>query len=373
MEKIKVAIIGLGNCASSLIQGLEYYKDKNEKCAVGLMHWNLGGYLPSDIEVVAAFDVDKRKVGKDISIAIFSEPNCTKRFAEVPFMNVKVLKGPVLDGVSPHMKEYFQIDDKQLENNFDSIVKILKEKKTDILINYTPVGSKEVTMLWTEAALNSGCGLINCIPVFIGSDIIWSNKFKIAKLPIIGDDIKSQVGATIVHRALTKMLIDRGAKIDSTYQINVGGNTDFRNMLDRSRLESKKISKTESIKSLIPDKDTYIYAGPNGCIDCLNDNKICHIRIDFRIFGNIQCGIDLKLSVEDSPNSAGIVIDAIRCAKLALDRNIGGVLYSPSAYFMKHPPKQYTDDEAYNLLENFIEGKIPEEVNYGKIHNANDV
>lgn len=358
MEKIRVAIIGIGNCCSSLVQGIEYYKDKNSNNAIGLMHWNLGGYLPSDIEIVAAFDVDKRKVGKDISTAIFSEPNCTKKFAEVPFMNIEVLKGPILDGIAPHMKEYFQIDNKQIENDFDSIVKILKEKKTDILINYTPVGSKEVTMSWADIALKVECAFINCIPEFIASDPVWANKFKDKNIPIIGDDIKSQLGATIIHRALTNLFEQRGVKLERTYQLNVGGNTDFLNMIDRSRLVSKKISKTEAVQSVLsqPLDDENIHIGPSDYVPWLKDNKICFLRMEGKLFGDIPMNIELRLSVEDSPNSAGIVIDAIRCAKLALDRNIGGVLYSPSAYFMKHPPKQYTDDEAHDLTEDFIKG-----------------
>jgi myo-inositol-1-phosphate synthase len=312
MAGIRIAIAGVGNCASSLIQGLEYYKNisHSDDLVPGLMHNSLGGYLISDIKPVAAFDIDKRKVGTDLSKAIFSEPNCTKKFSDVPNFSVEVMKGQVLDGVAAHMTDYFRVDENQKPVD---VAAILKKTKADILINYLPVGSEEAVKYYATQALVAGCGFINCIPVFIASNKQWADKFRKAKLPIIGDDIKSLVGATIVHRALTQMIVDRGAKIDSTYQLNVGGNTDFRNMTDQARLKSKKISKTESIASQIP-YDAYVYAGPNGCIDCLNDNKICHLKIDFKLFGNVPAYIDLKLSVEDSPNSAGVVVDAIRVA-----------------------------------------------------------
>ncbi|MBU4374779.1 MAG: inositol-3-phosphate synthase [Euryarchaeota archaeon] len=353
MAGIRIAIAGVGNCASSLIQGLEYYKDvkKSDDIVPGLMHNALGGYLISDIKPVAAFDIDRRKVGKDLSRAIFLEPNCTKKFSEVPEMEVPVMKGQVLDGVAPHMKDYFRVDEKQKPVD---VASVLKKTKAQILINYLPVGSDEAVRWYASQALEAGCAFINCIPVFIASDKKWAEKFRKAKLPIIGDDIKSLVGATIVHRALTQMIVDRGAKIDSTYQLNIGGNTDFRNMTDPSRLKSKRISKTESVASQIP-YDAYVYAGPNGCIDCLNDNKICHLRIDFKLFGDVPAYVDLKLSVEDSPNSAGVVVDAIRVAKIALDRKIGGPLLPASAYFMKHPPQQMRESEARAKLEEFIE------------------
>lgn len=354
MAGIRIAIAGAGNCASSLIQGLGYYKDvkNSDELVPGLMHNSLGGYLISDIKPVAAFDVDKRKVGKDLSKAIFSEPNCTKKFSEVAETGVEVMKGKVLDGVAPHMKDYFVVDKKQKPVD---VASVLKKTKTDVLINYLPVGSEEAVKWYASQALEAGCAFINCIPVFIASDKKWAEKFRKAKLPVIGDDIKSLVGATIVHRALTQMIVDRGAKIDSTYQLNIGGNTDFRNMTDPSRLKSKKISKTESVASQIP-YDAYVYAGPNGCIDCLNDNKICHLKIDFKLFGDVPACIDLKLSVEDSPNSAGVVVDAIRVAKIALDRKIGGAILPASAYFMKHPPKQMRESEAREELEEFIRG-----------------
>jgi len=353
MKSIKVAIIGIGNCASSLIQGLEYYKSITDSEFIpGIMHNSLGGYLISDIKPVAAFDIDKRKVGTDLSKAIFSKPNCTKTFSIPEHLGVEVMKGPVLDGVAPHMHDYFQVDDKQKPVD---VVSVLKETGTDILINYLPVGSEDATKFYAQQALEANCGFINCIPVFIASDKKWAEKFQDANLPIIGDDIKSLVGATIVHRTLTQMILDRGAKIDSSYQLNVGGNTDFRNMLDQSRLKLKKISKTESISSQIPPShNAYIYAGPNGCIDQLNDNKICHLRIDFKLFGDIPAYIDLKLSVEDSPNSAGVVVDAIRICRLAMDRGTGGPLIGPSAWLMKHPPIQYPDNIARQMTEYFI-------------------
>lgn len=354
MAFIRIAIAGVGNCASSLIQGLEYYKHvkNSDELVPGLMHNSLDSYLISDIKPVAAFDVDKRKVGEDLSKAVFSEPNCTKKFSDVREFGVEVMKGEVLDGVASHMKDYFVVDTKQKPVDVTSI---LKKTKADVLINYLPVGSEEAVKWYASQALEAGCAFINCIPVFIASDKKWAEKFRKAKLPVIGDDIKSMVGATIVHRTLTQMILDRGAKIDSTYQLNIGGNTDFRNMTDSSRLKSKKISKTESIASQIP-YDAYVYAGPNGCIDCLKDNKVCHLKIDFKLFGDVPAYIDLKLSVEDSPNSAGVVVDAIRVAKIAMDRKIGGVLLPASAYFMKHPPKQMRENEAREKLEEFIRG-----------------
>ncbi len=352
MDIIRIAIAGIGNCASSLIQGLEYYKNikSSDDLVPGLMHNSLGGYLISDIKPVAAFDVDERKVGIDLSGAIFSEPNCTKKFQDVPSLDVEVMKGRVLDGVAPHMKDYFRVDENQKPVD---VADVLKSTKADVLINYLPVGSEEAVKWYASQALEAGCAFINCIPVFIASDNKWAEKFRAAKLPLIGDDIKSLVGATIVHRTLTQMIVDRGAKIESTYQLNIGGNTDFRNMLDQSRLKSKKISKTESVASQIP-YNAYVYAGPNGCIDCLNDNKVCHLKIDFRLFGDVPAYIDLKLSVEDSPNSAGVVVDAVRVAKIALDRKIGGALVPASAYFMKHPPVQMREPEARAQLEEFI-------------------
>jgi myo-inositol-1-phosphate synthase len=357
-KDINIAIVGVGNCAASLVMGLSYYhdiKDNNEHIS-GLMHPILGLYKISDIVPVAAFDIDRRKIGKDLSQAIFEQPNCTKKFCDVPFLNVEVMKTCVFDGIAKQMEEMFLIDNNQREMNFEEIVKLLKEKETDIIVSYLPVGTQIGTSYWTDIALSAGCAFVNCIPVFVASNKEWADKFKKARLPLIGDDIKSLVGATIVNRALVQMIEDRGCIIDNSWQLNVGGNTDFANMTDQSRLVSKKISKTESISSLVSNKDAYIYAGPNGMINCLNDNKISFMKIDFRIFGDIPCSLDIKLNVEDSPNSSGIVIDAIRIAKLSLDRNIGGSILSACAYFMKHPPIQIRDEDARKQLEDFIRG-----------------
>ncbi len=362
-KEVKLAIVGVGNCASSLIQGLFYYKDvdSNDELVPGLMHNVLGGYRISDIRPVAAFDVDKRKVGKDLSEAIFARPNCTKVFCkDVPKLGVEVMRGPTLDGVANHMKDYpedrtFAVSD---EKPVD-VAKVLKETKADVLVNYVPVGSEEAARYYAECALKAGCALINCMPVFIASDSEWARKFEKARIPIIGDDIKSQVGATITHRVLTKLFSDRGVKIDRTYQLNTGGNTDFLNMLERSRLKSKKISKTESVQSQLPVrlKDENIHIGPSDYVPWQKDNKVCFIRIEGRKFGDVPIELELRLSVEDSPNSAGIVIDAIRCAKLAKDRGVGGPLISPSAYFMKHPPQQFPDSVAKHMVEEFIKGE----------------
>lgn len=358
-NKIKVAIVGVGNCASSLIQGLQYYKNKEEKDIIGLMHYDICGYKVSDIEVVCAFDVDRRKVGMSLSSAIFSEPNCTKKiWNEYSFDNgindVIVMKVCPFDGVTKYTEGAFLIDNNQKELNFDDIVKLLKEKKTDILINYLPVGSQMATEFWTNICLEANVGFINCIPVFISSNPKWANKFKQLNIPIIGDDIKSEMGSTIVNRTLVQLIEDRGGIVDNSWQLNVGGNTDFQNMLDPMRLASKKISKTESVSTLISNKNAYVNAGPNGYIECLNDNKVSFMRIDFRIFGNVDCSLDVKLSVEDSPNSAGCVVDAIRVAKLALDRKVGGPILSACAYFCKRPPIQMKDEDARKQLEDFI-------------------
>jgi len=361
-KEIKIAIAGVGNCASSLIQGLFYYKDvdSNDELVPGLMHNVFGGYKISDIKPVAAFDIDARKVGKDLSEAIFAKPNCTTIFHNhIPNLGVIVQKGPVLDGVASHMKDYpedrtFVVSD---EKPVD-VVKVLEESGADILINYMPVGSEEATKYYAEAALKAGVAFINCMPVFIASNPEWARRFEERHLPIIGDDIKSQVGATITHRVLTKMFADRGVKIDRTYQLNTGGNTDFLNMLERARLKSKKISKTEAVQSQLPMRlsDEDIHVGPSDYVPWQKDNKICFIRIEGRKFGDVPIILDLRLSVEDSPNSAGIVIDAIRAVKLALDRGIGGPLISPSAYFMKHPPQQFPDSVAKQMVEEFIKG-----------------
>jgi myo-inositol-1-phosphate synthase len=364
MGGIKIAICGLGNCASSLIQGIEYYRRKNEKEAIGLMHWDLGSYKPHDIEVVAAFDIDRRKVGKDVSDAIFELPNCTKVFCrDIKKTGVKVRMGRVLDSFAGHMKDYdkkyaFVLSDKKEATKKD-VVKELKSSGAEILLNYLPVGSGKAVEFYAECALEAGVGLLNNIPVFIASNPKWRKRFEKANIPLIGDDIKSQLGATIVHRVLTNLFENRGVKLERTYQLNTGGNTDFLNMLDRTRLTDKKKSKTDSVRSQSkhPLTDENIHIGPSDWVAWQKDNKVCFLRMEGRIFGDIPMNLELRLSVEDSPNSAGVSIDAIRCLKLALDRGKGGILYSPSAYFMKHPPKQYTDDEAYWLTEDFIKGK----------------
>lgn len=365
MSKIKIAIAGLGNCACSLIQGLEYYKSKNQDNCVGLMRWEIGDYKPGDIEVVAAFDIDQRKVGKDVAEAIFQLPNCTKIFCrEIPKTNVIVKMGRVLDSIAEHMKDY---DDNytfllssQKESTKEELVQELKKSKADMFINYLPVGSEKAAKFYAETALEAEVGFINCIPVFIASDPEWSIKFEKKGIPIIGDDIKSQIGSTIIHRVLTNLFKIRGVKLMRTYQLNTGGNTDFLNMLDRSRLISKKISKTEAVQSqtAVHLSNENIHIGPSDWVPWQKDNKLSFIRMEGNIFGNIPMNLELRLSVEDSANSAGIVIDAIRCCKLALDRNEGGVLYYPSAYFTKHPPIRYTDDEAYRLTEEFINGNM---------------
>ncbi len=365
MSKIKIAIAGIGNCACSLIQGIEYYKSKNQDNCIGLMHWDIGSYKPGDIEVAAAFDIDQRKVGKDVAEAIFQPPNCTKIFCrEIPKTNVVVKMGRVLDSIAEHMKDYDDdytfVLSSQKESTKEELVQELKKSKADMFINFLPVGSEKAAKFYSETALEAEVGFINCIPVFIASDPEWSIKFEKKGIPIIGDDIKSQIGATIVHRVLTNLFKKRGVKLMRTYQLNTGGNTDFLNMLDRRRLISKKISKTEAVQSqtAVRLSNENIHIGPSDWVPWQKDNKLSFIRMEGNIFGDIPMNLELRLSVEDSANSAGIVIDAIRCCKLALDRNEGGVLYYPSAYFTKHPPIQYTDDEAYRLTEEFINGNM---------------
>lgn len=361
MPNIKIAIAGVGNCASALVQGLTYYRSSSSQAAIGLMHWDIGGYCPRDIEVVAAFDVDERKVGKDLSEAIFAEPNCTTVFEpNVAATGVIVQMGRVLDGISDHMHDYDAhrtfIKADRPEPHKEQVVNILKESGAQILLNYLPVGSEAASRFYAECALAADVALINNIPVFIASDHDWTRQFKEKQIPIIGDDIKAQVGATITHRVLTDLFKKRGVKLERTYQLNTGGNTDFLNMLNHKRLSSKKKSKTEAVQSVAAhrlDKDN-IHIGPSDYVPWQNDNKVCFIRMEGRLFGDVPMNIELRLSVEDSPNSAGVAIDAIRCAKLALDRGIGGVLEGPSAYFCKHPPRQFTDDEAYRMIEAFI-------------------
>ncbi len=353
MSIINVAVIGVGNCASSLIQGIYYYeKAKENKFVPGIMHVNLGGYHISDINFVAAFDIDKNKVGKDLSEAIFASPNNTFKFADVPTTGVKVERGMTHDGLGKYLS---QIIEKAPGSTAD-IVEILKETQTDVVVNYLPVGSEEATKWYVEQVLAAGCGFINCIPVFIAREEYWQGRFVEKGLPIIGDDIKSQVGATITHRVLTRLFRDRGVKMERTYQLNFGGNTDFLNMLERERLESKKISKTNAVTSQLDyelDRDD-VHVGPSDYVPWLTDRKFCHIKMEGRTFGDVPLNLELKLEVWDSPNSAGVVIDAIRCCKLALERGLQGALTAPSAYFMKSPPTQYTDDEAHRMVEEFI-------------------
>ena len=363
MEKIKIALIGVGNCASSLIQGIYYYKDKNPQDIIGLMHHEIGGYKPEDIQVVAAFDIDKRKVGSDVHQAIFSKPNCTTVFyPDVPPSGILVKMGKVLDSFADHMNDY---DDenafvlaKKPEPTKEEVVKALKESGTEILLNYLPVGSEEATRFYAECALEANVAFINNIPVFIASDPVWAKRFEEKNIPIVGDDIKSQVGATITHRVLTDLFKKRGVKLERTYQLNTGGNTDFLNMLNRDRLASKKKSKTEAVQAVTTHRlaDKNIHVGPSDYVPWQKDNKICFIRMEGKLFGDVPMNIELRLSVEDSPNSAGVVIDSIRCTKLALDRGQGGVLFAPSAYFCKHPLHQFTDDEAFQMIERFIDG-----------------
>lgn len=355
MSRINVAIIGVGNCASSLVQGVYKYQEADPDTFIpGLMHTVLGGYHISDINFVAAFDIDKNKVGKDISEAVFTAPNNTMKFAEVPFMNVPVERGMTHDGLGKYLSMMIE----KAPGPTADIVSILKERQVDVVINYLPVGSEEATKWYVEQILAAGCGMVNCIPVFIGREAYWQQRFKEKNLPIIGDDIKSQFGATITHRVLTRLMRDRGIKLERTYQLNFGGNTDFYNMLERERLESKKISKTNAVTSQL-EYDLgagNVHVGPSDYVPWLEDRKWCHIRMEGRTFGDVPINLELKLEVWDSPNSAGVVVDAIRCCKLALDRGISGTLEGPSAYFMKSPPVQYTDDEARRMVEGFIDG-----------------
>jgi myo-inositol-1-phosphate synthase len=352
---IKLALVGVGNCASALVQGLEFYRDARPGDTVpGLMHVRLGPYHVSDVQVVAAFDVDGKKVGKDVSEAIASEPNNTIRFADVPPLGVEVSRGPTLDGLGQFYRE-------QITESSDDPVDVaamLRQTGADVVVNYLPVGSEVATRHYAQAALEAGAGFVNCIPVFIASDREWARRFADAGLPIVGDDIKSQVGATIIHRVLAKLFEDRGVKLERTSQLNFGGNMDFMNMLERERLSSKKISKTQAVTSQLR-KDIgkqNIHIGPSDYVPWLEDRKWAHIRLEGTEFGNIPMTVELKLEVWDSPNSAGIVIDAVRCARLAMDRGVSGPLIGPSAYFMKSPPVQFSDDSARDMVEQFILG-----------------
>ncbi|WP_374686456.1 inositol-3-phosphate synthase [Promineifilum sp.] len=352
-KKVRVAIIGVGNCASSLVQGVQFYKNaKDDAIIPGIMHARMGGYHLSDIEFTIGIDVNVTKVGKDLSEAIFAEPNNTYKFSDVPNLNVPVVRGMTHDGLGKYLSQVIT----KAPGPTADIVGLLKETKTDVVVNFLPVGSEMATKWYVEQALEAGCAFVNGIPVFIASSEYWGKRFRDAGLPILGDDIKSQVGATIVHRVLTSLFVDRGVHVDRTYQLNFGGNTDFLNMLERERLESKKISKTNAVTSQLPydlGVDN-VHVGPSDYVPWLTDRKWCHIRMEGRAFGDVPLQLELKLEVWDSPNSAGVIIDAVRCAKLALDRGIGGALVAPSSYFMKSPPVQFTDDEAHRQVQEFI-------------------
>jgi myo-inositol-1-phosphate synthase len=360
-NRIKVAIAGVGNCASSLVQGVEYYRDRPGVALDGIMRHSIGGYRCSDVEFVAAFDVDRRKVGRPLEEAIFAKPNCTRIFqSALPVSNVIVQAGPVLDGVAPHMADYpddnaFRVVDLEPTD----VAAALRSSGTEVLVCYMPVGSERAVKHYAQACLEAGVAMVNCVPVFLASDEVWAAKFRDAGLPLIGDDIKSQVGATIVHRALARLFADRGVGLDRTYQLNTGGITDFLNMLERNRLKSKKISKTESVQSQLDERldARDIHIGPSDYVPWQHDNKVCFIRMEGHGFGNAPIELELRLSVQDSPNSAGVVIDAIRCVKLALERGEAGPLEAPSAYYMKSPPRQLRDSVAYDACNAFIEGR----------------
>jgi len=354
MPKVRVAIIGVGNCASSFVQGVHYYKNAKDTDQVpGLMHVNLGGYHISDIEFSAAIDIDKNKVGKDLAEAIYTKPNNTYKFCDVPKTGIKVARGMTHDGLGKYLSEVIE----KAPGDTDDIVKLLKDTGTDVVVSYLPVGSEHATKWYVEQILEAGCGFVNCIPVFIAKEPYWQARFAKKGLPVIGDDIKSQVGATIIHRVLTRLFMDRGVRLERTSQLNVGGNTDFLNMLERSRLESKKISKTSAVTSQLPydmGKDN-CHIGPSDYVAWLTDRKWAHIRLEGRTFGDVPLNVELKLEVWDSPNSAGVVIDAVRCCKLALDNGLSGPIIEPSSYFKKSPPVQFTDSEAHRMTEEFIQ------------------
>jgi myo-inositol-1-phosphate synthase len=355
-KKVRVAIVGVGNCASSLVQGVAFYREAPAAAAIpGLMHPELGGYHIGDIEFSAAFDVNAYKVGRDLAEAVFAEPNNTARFASVPRTGIPVERGTTLDGIGKYLRDAIP---ESTEAPAD-VVAVLRRTRTDVVVSYLPVGSEQATHFYVEQALEAGCALVNCIPVFIASLPEWRQRFERRRLPIIGDDIKSQVGATIVHRVLTNLFRERGVRLDRTYQLNFGGNTDFQNMLERERLESKKISKTNAVTSQLDHAlgPGNAHVGPSDHVPWLTDRKWCYIRMEGTTFGEVPLNLELKLEVWDSPNSAGVVIDAVRCAKLALDRGIGGALEGPSSYFMKSPPRQFTDHEAHEATERFIRGE----------------
>lgn len=352
-DKVRVAIIGVGNCANSLVQGVEYYKNsKDDEKVPGLMHVNLGGYHVRDVEFSAAIDINITKVGKDLSEAIFADPNCTFKFNDVPNLGVPVVRGMTHDGLGKYLKPVIR----KAPGSTADIVGILRDTGTDVVVNYLPVGSEEATKWYVEQVLEAGCAFVNAIPVFIAREAYWQKRFEKKNLPVMGDDIKSQVGATILHRVLTRLFEDRGVRLDRTYQLNVGGNTDFLNMLERERLESKKISKTNAVTSQIPGGmlPRNVHIGPSDYIDWLDDRKWCYIRMEGTSFGDVPLNIECKLEVWDSPNSAGVIIDAVRCAKLALDNGLSGAIDSPSSYFFKSPPNQYYDNVCRDLTEEFI-------------------
>jgi myo-inositol-1-phosphate synthase len=354
-KKLRVAIIGVGNCASSLVQGVQYYKDAPDDARVpGIMHTRLGGYHIHDIEFTLGIDVNVKKVGKDLCEAIFAEPNNTYKFSDVPQLNAPVVRGMTHDGLGKYLSGMI----KKAPGATADIVKLLKDTKTDVVVNFLPVGSEMATKWYVEQAIEAGCAFVNGIPVFIASSEYWAKRFRDAKLPVLGDDIKSQVGATILHRALATLFVDRGVRIDRTYQLNFGGNTDFLNMLERERLESKKISKTNAVTSMIPyelDKDN-VHVGPSDHVPWLTDRKWAYVRMEGTTFGDVPLNVEVKLEVWDSPNSAGVMIDAIRCAKIALDRKLSGPIVGPSSYFFKSPPKQFRDDICRAKVEAFING-----------------
>lgn len=365
MEPVRIAVVGVGNCCSALVQGIKHYARTDDANSVGLMHDEIGGYTAGDIRVVLAFDIDARKVGRDLSQAIFARPNCTQVFCpNIETYGTRVQMGRILDGCSPHMSSYEDnctfVISKEHEPDKSQVTAALKESGAEILLNYLPVGSETAARFYAECALDAGLAFINNMPVFIASNPAWARKFEEKGLPLIGDDIKSQLGATILHRVLVDLFRKRGVKLERTYQINTGGNTDFLNMLNRDRLMSKKRSKTEAVQSMTAKRleDANLHVGPSDYVPWQKDNKVCFIRMEGRLFGGVPMNLELRLSVEDSPNSAGIVIDAIRCCKLALDRGQSGVLYAPAAFFMKHPPVQLSDEEAYHLTEAFIEGSL---------------
>jgi myo-inositol-1-phosphate synthase len=354
-RKVRIGIVGIGNCANSLVQGLNYYREaKSNEPVPGLMNVNLGGYHVRDIEVSAAFDVNAEKVGKDVADAVWADPNNTHRFADVPPTGVSVMRGRTLDGIGQYLRDDIEISDQEEAD----VTSVLTRSRTDVLVSYLPVGSQKATEWYAERALEAGCGFVNCIPVFIASDAKWRARFERAGLPLLGDDIKSQVGATIVHRVLANLFRSRGVRLDRTYQLNFGGNADFKNMLERERLKSKKISKTQAVTSQfeVPMEPDNIHVGPSDHVPWLTDRKVAYIRLEGTAFGGVPLSAELKLDVWDSPNSAGVVIDAVRCAKVAMDRGVGGALIGPSSYFMKSPPQQFADDEARERTYRFIAG-----------------